>query len=575
MMEHLAQILLLLGVAVAVVVTFQRLHIPTSLGYLLVGLILGPYTIGPTVYVPEFKVLAEFGVVFLLFTIGLNFSIPQLHALRHRVLGLGTGQVVFTTVVVGVVVWLAGLPAAAAFVIGAVFAQSSTTIIGRQLTEQGEETSPHGRFGLAMSVFQDVTAVPFLVIIPVLGMSVGAEVFAGALGWALAKAVAAFALVFFVGRWLLRPLFHLVAERRSAEVFTLAVLLVALLAAWTTNNLGLSLAFGGFLAGMMLGETEFRHQVESSIRPFRDVLLGLFFVGIGMRIDPAAIPPIWHWALLGALLILVSKTLIVAIMVHKSGINALVAWRTGLLVAVGGEFGFALLAIGLDANVIDARLGQIAMTSVLLSMIAGSLLIRFNRAIATWLVGAQPGEIQDILHELPDQSEQQVLIGGYGRVGHTVAVLLRTSGVPCVALDVDPKRVAQGRVDGNPVLYGDISDPELLAAIHAERASLVVITVDDSPTALRTVSVLRDICPQVPIIARAWDLEASSRLLVAGATYAYPEAIEASLRLGATALRMLRIPDDKVDQIIQGVRDWDYKPVLEEESDQHRPQGKA
>jgi CPA2 family monovalent cation:H+ antiporter-2 len=159
MMEHLAQILLLLGVAVAVVVTFQRLHIPTSLGYLLVGLILGPYTIGPTVYVPEFKVLAEFGVVFLLFTIGLNFSIPQLHALRHRVLGLGTGQVVFTTVVVGVVVWLAGLPAAAAFVIGAVFAQSSTTIIGRQLTEQGEETSPHGRFGLAMSVFR--TSLPF------------------------------------------------------------------------------------------------------------------------------------------------------------------------------------------------------------------------------------------------------------------------------------------------------------------------------------------------------------------------------------------------------------------------------
>ncbi|WP_245561954.1 cation:proton antiporter [Lamprocystis purpurea] len=259
-MEHLAQILMLLSVAVAVVLAFQQVHIPTSLGYLLVGVILGPHTAGPTVHVPEFEALAEFGVVFLLFTIGLNFSLPQLHALRHQVLGLGTAQVGFTTAVVGIIVWLAGLPAAAAFVIGAVFAQSSTTIIGSQLAEQGEDNSPHGRLGLALSVFQDIMAVPFLVVIPVLGAAVGAGVLAGALGWAMIKAVAAFALVFFVGRWLLRPLFHLVAKRRSAELFTLAVLLVALLAAWTTSSLGLSLAFGAFLAGMMLGETEFRHR---------------------------------------------------------------------------------------------------------------------------------------------------------------------------------------------------------------------------------------------------------------------------------------------------------------------------
>ena len=254
-MENLAQILMLLGVAVAVVLTFQRLHIPTSLGYLLVGVILGPYTVGPTINVPEFKVLAEFGVVFLLFTIGLNYSLPQLHALRHQVLGLGTAQVAFTTAAVALLLWLARVPATAAFVIGAVFAQSSSTIIGSQLAEQGEENSPHGRLGLAMSVFQDVTAVPFLVVIPVLGMAGGADLLVSALGLALAKAALAFALVFFAGRWLLRPLFRLVTKRRSPELFTLAVLLVALLAAWTTNRLGLSLAFGAFLAGMMLGET--------------------------------------------------------------------------------------------------------------------------------------------------------------------------------------------------------------------------------------------------------------------------------------------------------------------------------
>ena len=570
MMENLEQILLLLGVAVAVVVTFQHLHISTSLGYLLVGVILGPHTIGPIVDVPELKALAEFGVVFLLFIIGLNYSLPQLHALRHQVLGLGTAQVVFTTAVVGTLAWLAGLPAVAAFVIGAVFAQSSTTIIGNQLTEQGEENTPHGRLGLAMSVFQDVTAVPFLVVIPVLGMAAGADVLAGNLGWAILKAVAAFALVFFAGRWLLRPLFHLVAKRRSAEVFTLAVLLVALLAAWTTSSLGLSLAFGAFLAGMMLGETEFRHQVESSIRPFRDVLLGLFFIGIGMLIDPAAIPRIWHWALLGAVLLLASKTLIVAALVRNSGIDALTAWRTGLLLAVGGEFGLALLAIALASNAIDAELGQIVLTSVLFSLIAGSLLIRFNHAIAARLAGTRRGEAQGMPDELSSTPEKQVVIGGYGRVGHTVAVLLRSSGIPFVAFDTDSKRVAQGRADGHPVLYGDISDPGLLAAIHVERASLVVITIDQSDTALRSVSFLRGMCPQVPVIARARDLEVSSRLLDAGATHAYPEAIEASLRLGATALQILRVPTDDIDLLVQGVRDWGYKPVLEEEQGQDK-----
>lgn len=563
-MGNLAQIILLLAVTVGVVVAFQRLRFPTALGYLLVGVILGPHTAGPTVYVPEFKALAEFGVVFLLFTIGLSFSLPQMHVLRHQVFGLGTGQVLLTTLLVGAIVWLAGLPAEVAFVIGAVFAQSSTTIIGSLLTEQGEENSQHGRLGLAMSVFQDVTAVPFLVIIPVLGTAVGAAALAGALGWALVKALIAFALVFFVGRRLLRPLFHMVSERRSLELFTLAVLLVALLAAWGTNLFGLSLAFGAFLAGMMLGETEFRHQVESSIRPFRDVLLGLFFIGIGMRFDPASIPPIWHWALLGALLIVLSKTLIVAVMMRRNGIDAAVAWRTGLLLAVGGEFGLALIAIALDSGVLDEQLGQIVITSVLLSLVIGAVLIRFNGAIAARLTADD--RPQAAAEELLGSAEQQVVIGGYGRVGHTVAVLLQSSGIPFVVFDSDARRVAQGRADGHPVLYGDISDPELLSAIRVERAALVVITIDHAAMALRTVKYLRKHSPQVPVIARARDLQASSQLMEAGATHAYPEAIEASLRLGATALQILQVPAADIDLVMQGVRDLDYKPVLEEKT---------
>ena len=564
-MEYLVQIILLLAVAITVVVVFQRLHIPTSLGYLLVGMILGPHTIGPVVSMPGLETLAEFGVVFLLFTIGLNFSLPKLHALRHQVLGLGTGQVAFTTIGVGLVTWLAGLPVAAAFVIGAVFAQSSTTIISSLLTEQGEQNTQHGRLGLAMSVFQDVTAVPFLVVIPVLGVSVSAGVLAGSLGLALAKAMLAFALVFFVGRWLLRPLFHLVSKRKSLEMFTLAVLLVALLAAWVTNSLGLSLAFGGFLAGMMLGETEFRHQVESSMSPFRDVLLGLFFVGIGMRFNPEAIPPIWHWAVLGALLIVASKTLIVAAMVRRLGIDARTTWRTGLMLSVGGEFGLALIAIALDSSVIDTQLGQIAISSVLLSMIAGAVLIRFNGAIAAALVRA-PVAVEQATAELPEDADRQVVIGGYGRVGHTIAVLLHASGVPFLAFDTDPNRVAQGSADRHAVWFGDIADPALLSTIHVERAALVVIAVDEPETAFKVMAYINRACPQVPVIVRTRDLETSTRLLAAGAVHAYPELIESSLRLGATALRILNVSTDEVDELIGDVRGRGYKTVLDSET---------
>ncbi len=560
-MANLTEVLTLLAVALLVVLSCQHLRVPTALGYLLVGVILGPHTYGPTVQLTGFAALAEFGVVFLLFTIGLNFSLPQLNALRHQVLGLGTGQVAFTTLVVGLAAWLAGLPAAAAFVFGAVFAQSSTTVIASLLKERSEENTPHGRLGVAMSVFQDVTAVPFLVVIPVLGATVAADALASALAAALAKALLAFALVVIVGRLLLRRLIHHVAERRSAEMFTLTVLLIALLAAWATHGLGLSLAFGGFLAGMILGETEFRHQVEAAVRPFRDVLLGMFFVGIGMLFDPEAAWPVMHWALLGAAVILLSKLLIVAALVRRSGLPLAQAWRTGLLLAVGGEFGLALVAIALDAKVLDSTLGQIAFSAVLLSMVVGALLIRFNGAIADRL--SRHAERPEAgAAELPAADAATVVIGGYGRVGHTVAVLLQERGIPFLAFDTDPRRVAQGRASGHPVAYGDIADPELLTTLHIERAALVLLAVDDAAVALKAVTLLRAACPQVPVIARARNLEDSATLIRAGAAHAHPEAIEASLRLGATALQMLRVPGDEIEQLVQEVRDLDYRPVI-------------
>jgi len=576
-MGQFAQILVLLGVAVTVVVIFHRLHVPTSLGYLLVGLILGPYTLGPIIDIPHIATLAEFGVVFLLFTIGLNFSLPEIHALRHQVLGLGTGQVVFTTILVGLVAWSAGLPPVAAFVVGAVFAQSSTTIISKQLAEQHEDNSRHGKLAVAMSVFQDVTAVPFVVVIPVLGMAAGADALTGALGWALLKAVLALAVVILAGRWLLPPTIHFIAKRRSAEIFTLTVLLVALLAAWSTHSLGLSLAFGAFLAGMMLGETEFRHQVESTIRPFRDVLLGLFFVGIGMLLDPSVIPQIWHFALLGTLVLLISKTLLVTFLLRTTGADPLTAWRTGLLLAVGGEFGFALLAIALASSAIDAYLGQIVLASVLFSMIAGPFIIRYNHPIASRLergirgirgiYGTQSTDSSPDSPVLEPETASQlighVIIFGYGRIGQSVAHLLGEENIPYIALDLDSVRVREAYRAGEPVYYGDATERNILELLGLDRARLVIISHDDVATSLKILQQLKVYRPELPVMVRTRDESRVDELLKAGAQEVIPETLETGLTIASHALLLLNIPPSQVMQHIQEQRSSRYRLIRE------------
>ncbi len=564
---YFLQILLLLAAAVAVVLAFQRLNIPPSLGYLLVGVMLGPHTIGPVVDTRPIQALAEFGIVFLLFTIGLNYSLAQIRALRNQVLALGTGQVAITTAVVALLAWLAGLPAAAAFVVGAVFAQSSTTIIARQLAEVRESEDRHGRLAIAMSVFQDVTAVPFLVVIPVLGMSVAASAIGAELGWAVGKALLAFLLVFVIGRWMLRPLFHLVAEQRSAELFTLTVLLVSLVAAWTTSSLGLSMAFGAFLAGMMLGETEFRHQVESTIRPFRDVLLGLFFVGIGALFEPSVLPQIWHWAALGTLVLLFSKILIVRQIVRYYGLEPVLAWRVALVLAVGGEFGFALLAIALGSNVVDSEVGQIALTSVLFSLVIAPFLIRYNGAIARRLTGSAstvdragaPGVDEAAALNL----QGHVIICGYGRVGQGVAHLLDRNGIPYAALDLDPARVKDAHTAGENVYYADATEPGILEALGLERARLVVVSHGDVPATLRILQLVRAARRDLPVLVRTADEAHEEQLLQAGATLVVPETLEASLMIAAQALLLLEVPRAQVWRDVQEQRGNRYRLLRE------------
>jgi len=557
MAASFAQILLLLGTTALVVAVFHWLRVPSSLAYLLVGVLLGPHTGGPVIDNEEIHGAAEFGIVFLMFTIGLNLSLPQVHALRHVVLGLGTGQVVLTTLAIGAAALAFGLSPEAAFVVGAVFAQSSTAIIGKQLAEQGEEYSRHGRLAMAMSVFQDVTAVPLIVVVPVLAVP-SFRALSESLGWALAKAVLAFVLVFFAGRRLLRPLFHGVTSRRSAELFTLTVLLVSLGAGGLTYQLGLSVAFGAFLVGMMLGETEFRHQVESTIRPFRDVLLGLFFVSIGMLFDPSLMEGTWQWAVAGAFVLLAVKTVLVAVLVRATGIDPATAWRVGLLVAVGGEFGFALLAIALDAGVISQQIGQIALMAVLISMIAAPFLIRYNRAlVAGWLDFHTPQGEEAALSAGPGVAgppHDHVIICGYGRIGQNIGRFLEEEHIPYVALDLDPQRVKEARIAGEPVYYGDSSERDMLEAVGIGKARLVVVSHEDLAAAYKVLHHAGAMRPGLPVMVRTRDESHVEELRRAGAAEVVPETLEAGLMIASQALLLLNVPLSRVARRIREQR---------------------
>lgn len=563
--QTLTQVLLLLAATVFIILLFQRLQIPASLAYLAVGVLLGGHTAGPVITSEYLQVIAQFGIVFLLFTIGLSFSMAQIYESRHTILGLGTAQVALTTTVVALILWAMGVPGIVAFVIGAIFAQSSTTIISKQLIEQGEDQTRHGRLGVTMSVFQDITAVPFVVVIPVLAVA-STQALAMDLGWALMKALLAFFIVFFLGRYLLSPFFHMVAQRGSAELFTLTVLLVSLMSAWTTMSLGLSMAFGAFLAGMMLAETKFRHQVESTIRPFRDVLLGLFFVSIGMLVNPSIIPDIWLEALLGALALLSIKLILVTIIVRISGADFFTALRTGLLLAVGGEFGFALLAIGIDASILEERISQIVLTSVLFSMILAPFLIRYNKQIASWFNRKATQNINlEISTEEFEPAEQQghVIIAGYGRIGQIVGNMLEKEQVPYVALDMDAGRIKDARLGGEPAYYGDSSDRTVLESVGLMQAKLVLICHDDLPSALKTLKLVRESCPDTPVLVRTRDERHVEELQNAGATEVIPETFEAGLMLGSHAMLALKMPLTRVAQTLQDNSVNRYKMMRE------------
>ena len=555
--DILSQILILLAGSVVVLSLVRRFALPPIVGYLVAGMILGPHALGLASETGPVHVLAEIGVVFLVFTLGLEFSLARMIAMKVEVLGIGGLQMVLTTAAFGAAAWAFGVIPAVAIVLGGALAMSSTAIVVRQLGEQLEINRTHSRLAVGVLLFQDLAFAPLLA----LAISLGAASDVLSPAWLLGmvgRAILALLLVLVLGRWLFRPLFREIARHRSSETFTLTVLFVALFSAWATHQLGLSMALGAFLAGMLLSETEFRHQTEAVIKPFQDILLGLFFVSVGMLLDLRLLLAQLPLVLLMLVTLLLVKAVVVSAIVRQFVPNTRKALRTGIVLCMGGEFGFALLTLLLQGRMIEPGLVQALLTTVALSMLLGPLVVRYNSRIADYVLRRRSVDPTEVALETAATRElatrEHVIICGFGRVGQNLARVLEKRGFEYIALDMDPFRVRDARQAGDPVVYGDASEPEVLATLGLQQASVVVVSFRNTANALRIVRTVRQLRSDVPVLVRTEDDSRLEALQAAGATEVVPEIFETSLSLVSHVLLFLNVPAREVLETTEGIR---------------------
>ena len=566
-MSSLALTLLYLLAAVLGVVACRSLKLPPMLGYLAAGILIGPHALALAQNSESVRHLGEFGVVFLMFAIGLEFSLPKLRAMRKQVFGLGLLQVAATMLaaVIGTLVlarWLGGVWDVGwqtAVALAGTMAMSSTAIVGKLLAERAELESEHGRQIMGILLFQDLAVVPLLVLVPALGSSPDELLLA--LGLALVKATVLVGLLLTGGQKFMRWWLTQVARRKSEELFMLNLLLITLGLAWLTELAGLSLALGAFIAGVLVSETEYRHQVGTDIRPFHDVLLGLFFITIGMMLD-------WHilieqWVLVLLLLVapLLLKLGIILLLARSMGATTGVALRTGLFLAQAGEFGFVLLSLTQQSGLIRPALLNPILAAMVLSMLATPFLIQYSNWIVMKLVASdwlqQSLQMTTIARKSIGTSGH-VVICGFGRCGQNLARMLEHEGIPYMALDLDPDRVRQAAAAGHSVVYGDASRLQALMAAGLVRARAVAVTYLDIQSSLKVLANTRTHAPQIPVVVRTQDDLHLDKLRNAGATEVVPEAIEGSLMLASHALALVGVPMRRVLRLVQDQRDARY-----------------
>jgi len=556
-----AALLVLLVTSIAVALS-KQLGLGSILGLLVAGTIVGPYSPGPyvTEHVEDVRHFAELGVVLLLFLVGLEINPARLWRMRRAVFGLGSLQIILTGLLIGFFFSQRSLETPAALLVGFSLALSSTALVVQLLQERGEIARPHGSASFAILLMQDLAVVPLLAAVPIISDTgrLSAEI---PLWQQFAVVIGSFGLIWVFGRHLVPWGLNRLARQRNQEAFLLVVLSTIFLAAWAMHQSGMSMVMGAFVMGMLLSGSRYRLQIQASIEPYKGVLMSLFFVAVGMSIDFRGLAENWMDLIQVVLIIIAIKLAVVWPLTRWFGHSLADASRIAFHLAQGGEFGFVLFGSAHALNVIDDATFVLLVGVISLSMLATPLLARLGEVIAQRLEPATPappttgGLPKDAL--LP----HQVVIGGYGRVGHTVAVLLHANGIPFVAFDTNPERVAQGIKDGFPVYFGDICDLKLQAAARLDEARLVVLTIDHGASAFNAISHIRMLYPQVPVISRARDLAMSARLMQAGANHAYPETLESSLRLAAVALELLGVDHENVESLLHDIRLTNYQSI--------------
>lgn len=556
---YLKEVALVLGAAALMIPLCHRLRISPIFGFLAAGALIGPYGFRATDNVEGVRVLADFGVVFLLFMIGLELSFERLKDMRRMVFGLGGAQVVLSAIAIGFFAYWFGNNVAASIIIGCALALSSTAIVVQLLIERGEMAQRHGRSSFAVLLFQDLAVVPILMLVGVLAQD-DTTTLASDLSLAALKAVAAVIGIILVGRIVLRRLYRLVAAARSREALLAMSLLVILATAWLTGQAGLSMALGAFLAGLVLAETEYRHQIESDIEPFRAILLGLFFISVGMNLNFGEVAAQWDWLALSVLGLIVTKAVILSGLCLLFKIPLDVSVRTGLMLSAGGEFAFVILALAMNSGtLLPSETGQFMVIVATISMTLTPLLAALGRHAAKWL--AARTRTTDPDPTTMGELDGHVVIAGFGRVGQTVARLLDRHKIGYVALDMNAFRIKQYRDEGKPVYYGDATRQTVLDKVHPERAAAILITLDNPDAARQAVRAARAAAEGVPIIARAADTAHADELTALGANTVVPELLEASLQLGGTVLQLMGTGREAVDALLDRIREEAYEPI--------------
>ena len=560
MFDSLTSVLLLLTSSVLAVALFRALKLPAMLAYFFVGMLFGPFGFNFLPSTESGRQVAEFGIVFLMFSVGLEFSLPKLYSMRKTLFGLGGAQVIITLSVSMLVGLLAGLGWATAFVIGGALTMSSTAIVSKILMERVDLNSRHGRLSIGILLFQDLAVIPILVLIPALGAHSGD--LASILGLSLVKTVVLLFVLFKFGKVVINYWFELVAAQRSRELFIMNVLMVTLLLAAATKLAGLSYALGAFIAGMLISETRYRYQVESDIAPFRDILLGLFFISVGMLLD-------FHFMLnhIGLVLALLAgfvlfKAAVVAVLTRAFGYEAGVGIRTGIILAQAGEFSFVLLALGLEQKLIGGDELQVVLAASLISMVIAPFIIQKNGRIARKLAKNYTKNSAQIVDEIEHSAanlKDHVIICGYGRSGQYLGRFLKEENIPFIALDIDPARVQDAAAAGEHVMYGDAGRRIVLEAAGGARAKALIVSYSDTRASMKVLHVAQEGYPNLPVIVRTYDDADMDAFRAAGATEVVPEVLEGSLMLASHALVLLGVPLNRVVKRIRLFREERYK----------------